>query len=85
MLKSIQKNSLGLCIQDGGQTGIKLSLDGIQDLALRLSPQQARALACDLIQYVNRAEKINALKKSVLEKYSIAGKVWNETIFKIVP
>jgi cystathionine beta-lyase/cystathionine gamma-synthase len=73
MQQAFQNKRLGLSIQEGG---VKLTLDGMQDLALRLSPQQARALACDLIQQVNRVEKINELKKkNVSENHSIASKV----------
>ncbi len=73
MQQAFQNQRLGLSIQEGG---VKLILDGIQDLALHLSPQQARALACDLIQQVNRVEKINALKKkSIAENHSMASKV----------
>jgi len=73
MQQALQNKRLDISIQEGG---VKLTLDGIQDLALRLSPQQARALACDLIQYVNRVEKINALKKkSVSDNHFIASKV----------
>ena len=73
MQQAFQNKRLGLSIQEGG---VKLTLDGIQDLALRLSPHQARALACDLIQQVNRVEKINALKKkSVSDNHFLASKV----------
>ena len=74
MLQAIQINNFGFSIQEGGEEeGIKLTVDGIQDRPLRLSPQQARTLACDLIQYAYRAETIQGLKKvrqsTAQEKY----------------
>lgn len=38
---------------------VKLTVDGIKDVALYLSAQQARALACNLIQHAYRAEVKN--------------------------
>jgi len=36
----------------------KSAMDRIQDFALRLSPQQARTLVCDVMQCVNHLEAI---------------------------
>jgi hypothetical protein len=63
MQQAMQKNSPGVCIQDAGnEGGIKLAVAGLLDVALNLSTQQARALACDLIQQVHRAETSMHLK-----------------------
>ena len=40
----------------------KSAMDRIQNFALRLSPQQARTLACDVIQCVNHVEAIKISK-----------------------
>lgn len=55
----------------------KSALDRIQNFALRLSPQQARTLACDVIQCVNRVEAIKNLKQA---PPSITKKVRNEVL-----
>ena len=55
----------------------KSALDQIQNFALRLSPQQARTLACDVIQCVNRVEAIKNLKQA---PPSITDKVRNEVL-----
>lgn len=73
MQQALQNKHLGISIQEGG---IQLTLDGIEDLALRLSYQQARVLACNLMQYVNRAEIIRDLKNEhASENHPIASKV----------
>ena len=57
------QNSPGFLIQEGGKEGgIELRLDGVLTLPFRLTTQQARRLACDLIQSVNRADTITSLK-----------------------
>ncbi len=60
------------------ETGdFKSALDRIQDFVLRLSPQQARTLACEVIQCVNRVEAIKNLKRP---PSSIANEVQNEVL-----
>ena len=64
------QNSPGFSIQDGGKEGeIELRLDGVRTLPMRLTMQQARRLACDLIQSVNRADTI-ASRKTISLKAS---------------
>ena len=45
------------CVRDCREEGcVKLTVDNTKDGVLHLNAQQARALACDLIQYAYRAE-----------------------------
>lgn len=53
-------HSIQACVKDGE---IKLTLGSNQEFAVQLSTQQARALACDLIQHVHRADINRNLKK----------------------
>lgn len=74
MQQIIQINSLSFSIQEyaaiqefqeySDVVGIKLTVNDVKDVVLRLSTQQARALACDLIQQAHRAETIKGLKKA---------------------
>ena len=55
---------------------IEVMISGEQNLALYLTPQQARAMASDLIQTVYRAEVKNSLqnsqRKSIVNKADMA-------------
>ena len=58
--QTIQNMLIQECAEIGG---IKLTVNSMRDGGvLRLSTQQARALACDLIQHAQRAETIQSLK-----------------------
>lgn len=60
--QTIQNMLIQECAEIGG---IKLTVNSMRDGGvLRLSTQQARALACDLIQHAQRAETIQCLKKA---------------------
>ena len=54
-------HSIQACEKDGA---IKLTLGVNQEFAFQLSTQQARTLACDLIQHVHRADTNRNLKNS---------------------
>ncbi|MBT9613765.1 MAG: hypothetical protein IV108_10940 [Burkholderiales bacterium] len=60
--------------QSGGEEGdcIQVQISGEQNVVLCLTPQQARAMASDLIQTVYRAEVKNSLQTS--QRKSIGAK-----------
>ena len=59
--KTSTDHSIQACEKDGA---IKLTLGVNQEFAFQLSTQQARTLACDLIQHVHRADTNTNLKNS---------------------
>lgn len=65
MQQTLPKASFSCSIQDGGKDGgIQLILDGLQNLAVRLTTQQARTLACDLIRTVNRSDALKVRQQN---------------------